>query len=83
MRRITFSTVDCLALPYFSTLTRKGPDFRERGYFVEYKICALIFSAKFCLRYSLFYEEFSEILLKMYSGLRVEHPLFLTDFNET
>jgi hypothetical protein len=30
-----------------------------------------------------FYEELNEILLKMYIGLHVQYPLFLSDFNET
>jgi hypothetical protein len=38
---------------------------------------------KFCLKYSLFLEQFSEILLSTYIGLRAKYPLFLSGFNET
>ena len=40
-RRIMFSFVTCLALPYFSTLSHKWHDFREK--FIKYKMCVLIF----------------------------------------
>jgi hypothetical protein len=42
MRRITLSSVTCLALPHFSTLPHIGHDFRE--IVTEYKVCVLIFS---------------------------------------
>jgi hypothetical protein len=40
-RRIMFSFVTCLALPYFSTLSHKWHDFREK--MINYKMCVLIF----------------------------------------
>jgi hypothetical protein len=41
------------------------------------------FLYNFRLKYSLFYEEISEILPQMYTGLPVKCPLFLSDFNQT
>ena len=41
------------------------------------------FLYKFCLKHFSFYEEMSEIWWKMYIGLYVKYPLFLSDFNET
>ena len=45
-------------------------------------MCVLIFSTTFVWNIS-FQEEVSEIWSKMYIGLHVKYPLFLSDFNET
>jgi hypothetical protein len=45
MRRIILSSVACLALQHFSTLSHTRHDFREKV--IEYKICFLIFSTTF------------------------------------
>ena len=52
MRRIILSSIACLALPYFSTLSRKLRDFRK--IVIEYKIAGLDFLHKFCLKHFLF-----------------------------
>jgi hypothetical protein len=45
MRRITVSSVACLAVPYFSIVCHKRLDFREK--YIELKPCVLFFSATF------------------------------------
>jgi hypothetical protein len=42
VRRIILSSVSCLALPYFSTLSHIRYDFREN--IIEHKMCVLVFS---------------------------------------
>jgi hypothetical protein len=45
MRRIILPSVACLALPYFSSLSHKRHDFREK--IIEHKMCVLIFCTTF------------------------------------
>jgi hypothetical protein len=54
----------------------------EKRKFIGYKMCALIFSTT-RLKHFPFQEELSEILSKMYVGLRVKYRLLLSYFNET
>jgi hypothetical protein len=49
---------------------------------IEHETC-LNFSYKFLLKHFSFYEELREIWSKMYIGLHVKYPIFLSDFNET
>jgi hypothetical protein len=45
MRRIILSSVACLALSHFFTLSHKRHDFQKEV--IEYKVCGLIFSTYF------------------------------------
>jgi hypothetical protein len=46
MRRIILSSVTCVILPHFSTLSHKRHDFREKK-IINHKTCVLIFSTTF------------------------------------
>jgi len=74
------SSVACPALQYFSTFSHKRPYFRKKV--IEHKRCVLIYLQLYLKHFSLL-EEMSEIWEKIYVGLHVKYPLFLSDFNET
>jgi len=84
MRRFILSSVACLVVPYFSTLSHKRYDFR--GKIIEQKVC-FDFLYDICLKY-LFQEELRDVLSKMYTGLRVNVDysslilIFMTGFRK-
>jgi hypothetical protein len=63
------------------TIFGEGGGGGENGYWTQ-NMC-FEFPYNFCLKHFLFWEEWSEILLKMYIGIYVKFELFLPDFNET
>ena len=71
--------VACPALQYLPTLPHKRHDFRERV--IEHKMCVLISSITFVGNIFIT-EELGEIWSKMYIGLHLKYPLFLSIFNE-
>jgi len=74
MRRIILLPVASLAGPYFSTLSYKGNDFRERV--IERKMYVLILSETFLRSIK------RDTIIKVY-WFSCKVPLFLLDINET
>jgi hypothetical protein len=74
--------VTCRALQYFFTLYHKRHDFRKKKSCWIKNVC-FHFLYNVCLKHFPSYEEMREIWSKMYIGLHVKYPLFLSDFNET
>jgi hypothetical protein len=66
---ILLSSVVCLVLQYFSTLSHKRRDFRTKV--TEHKMCS-DFPFKCCLKPFSFWEELSEKWLQMYIDLHVK-----------
>ena len=64
----------------FSTLSHKRHDFRKK--ILNYETC-FDFLYTFCLKHFSFWEELREVWSKIFIGLHVKYPLFLSDFNET
>jgi hypothetical protein len=77
-----FSSVACPVLQYFSTLSHKGHDFRKKKV-VEYKMCALIFSAPFVRNISHSKKNFSVVFSQMCIRIHVKNQSFLLDSNKT
>jgi hypothetical protein len=80
--RIILSSVACVTLPYFSTLSHRGRIFlRGGGEFIEHKVCALMFSTIFVANIS--HSEKNSAKYYLYIGLHVKYLLLLSHFNET
>jgi hypothetical protein len=80
MRHIILSSVACLAVPYFPTLSHKGNDFRKN--INDQKTCALIFCTAFFTQHFSVEEELSEILSQTYTGLHVKYQLLVSGCKE-
>jgi len=76
MSPVILSSVACLTLEYFSTLSHKQYDFRKESYWTT------DFPYNFCLNISQFKNNWARYYDK-YIGLSVKYRLFLSDFNET
>jgi hypothetical protein len=81
MRPIILSSVSCLALQKFSTLSHKRNNLQENV--TEHKMCVFIFSIKFVCNISHPKKKMSEICSKIYICVHVKYPLFLSDFSDT
>jgi hypothetical protein len=69
-------------IPNVFALTDKNIDNPFKCILCDADVC-FDFLYNFCLKNFLFWEELSEIRLKMYIFLHVKYPLFLSYFNET
>ena len=74
------SSMACPAVPHSSTLSHKGHDFLKQ--FTERKMCVLNFSTNLSETFLILRRTERDVIKKMYSGLHVNHPLFLSEFIE-
>ena len=76
MLRIIFTSVACLGLPYFSTLSHKPYCFRENNV-IEHKV---FFLYNFCLKHVIL-GRILRNMIKVHRSL-VKYPLRVSDFNQ-
>jgi hypothetical protein len=75
------SSAACPALQYYSTLSHKRRNSLKNV--TEHEMWVVTFYTNFLLQHFSFQEELNKICSKMYSGLHVRYPSFLSDFNES
>jgi hypothetical protein len=73
LSRVVSSSVACLAVPYFYTLSAKRHDFRKKV--IEHEMCVSFLSI--IIRHV----PYSENNSPGYIGLHVTYPLYVLDFN--
>ena len=81
MRRIILPSVACLALSYFSTLSHKRHDFREKKNVTEHKLCILICSTTFISNIFDSKKNSAEYKHKRCTGIHVKCPSLESDLN--
>jgi len=77
---VILSSVAWPALQYLSTLSHKRHDFRKKMLNIK---LSFDFLCNFSLKRFSVQEEPNQIWSKMYIGLHVKHPSYLSDFNGT
>ena len=78
---VVLLSMACPAVQYFSTLSHKRKDFREKR-FIKYKMYVLLFSTTFVWNLSHSKKNWDTYDQK-YIGLHVKWPLFSSNFNVT
>jgi hypothetical protein len=80
MRHIILSSVACLAVPYFSTLSHKRYHFRVKV--IEHKMCVLIFSTTLSETFLILKIIQRDITINVHRAV-CKVPLLLSDLTET
>jgi hypothetical protein len=80
MRHVVTSVVATRSPLYFSTLSNKRCDLRER--IIAHEMC-FDFLYKFYIKHFSFKDKFNEIWSRMSKRLHIKYPLFLSNFSET
>jgi hypothetical protein len=80
MRRLILSSVPCLKLGYFSTLSQKRHDFG--GKIIEHKMCVLTFSTNYSEKFIILRRIQQDAVINLKSS-SCKMPVILSDFDKT
>jgi hypothetical protein len=78
--RIIFSSVACLGVPYFSTLSHKCHDFLKS---IESKLYVLIFYSKVLATFRILTRIQGDVIISLHRYSGIKYLLFLSYFNGT